>query len=96
MTASGFILAYVCLSVIDLVTTLIGLGQGHVEVNPFAAWFYRMWGEGGVIVYKTVTVTAISNLVAPYWHKEGVRWLAYIGLVLLLLVCISNIVVVSQ
>ena len=96
MNIVGFAVLYVTLSILDLLTTFIGLQKGHVEGNVFAAWFFEQWGYAGLGFYKTITVAAIVNLAASYWHKSWVRWFAYGGTAALLLVVIGNIITISQ
>lgn len=96
MNVTGFIVLYIVLSFLDLMTTVIGLNQGLPEGNPIAAWFFSEFGFAGLGLYKTINVAAMCFLASSYWHLTWARYLAYGAVFVLWLAVVHNIASISQ
>jgi Mg2+/Co2+ transporter CorB len=53
------ILSYILFSVLDVMTTVVALGQGLRERNAFGASLYMQYGAAGLWVAKAVVVGLI-------------------------------------
>jgi len=94
MTVLGWVFVYVFLSALDIITTVIGLSQGHQELNPIFAAIFVGAGTLGVVLVKWALVNVLVVLVASVWDRQGARTLAYIGTAVLAFTVLNNIVVI--
>ena len=72
----GYLQVFVCLQLLDLVTTLIGFRLGGIEVSPVVHWFTQIGPALGIALAKGIACLIAGLCV--WFHKEKViRWANY-------------------
>ena len=80
----GYISLFLCLQVLDVVTTLIGFRMGLAEASPFVRWLTHFGPVLGLVVSKFVALSLLSICVflqrtrvirlATCWYIALVVW----------------------
>lgn len=67
----------VVLQLLDLVSTLVGLAQGHPELNPLVAGLLDRVGVAGLVGFKAIVIALIVGNVATLPRRQ--QWVIAVG-----------------
>lgn len=75
-TRVAALVGFTGLSILDILTTWVGLRMGFVEANGLASAVMQQGGQGGMFLFKLVAILVVMNLVVQLSPRFSRVWYA--------------------